>query len=662
MNWWSTNKLRLIQNNLREIDADLDVDRLISELKQYEANVLMMNAGGMFAFYPTELDFQYVTPYLKKDLLGEAVAKAHESGMKFIARFDFSKAHESLFERSPEWFYRTRAGQEVNYDGIVHTCLNSEYQQQLSLRMIEEVIAKYPVDGIFFNMFGYQHWDYSGNHYGPCYCDNCKRRFAEMYGADLTRYDGPGHELHEAYRQFQEITVRDILRRIQEAVKTVRPDVAICTYFPDYVDIVRKESNTALHRVLPTWLYSASENVASVENSWDDKLVSNCCINAIDLTYRFTGVSKHEVEIRLYENIANGSGLDFCIIGAFDGYPDEANFEAAKAVYQFHSRHERFYGNLESMADVALIKPKDAHALKEYEGLFKMLKESHILFDVVVQDRLAGKLEALRQVKAVMLPAVARLEAGQREALVELQREGIHLIATGGALQQDALSLDKLFGAASDGRLNEKPAAYLNVSDKRLFPSLEKRSWIIADQAFSYTTFEQGADRHMPFIAPSSFGPPERAYGHAESGWFGLGIVKRGGRGVYYPWNPGALYARHGFEDHKYAVIDVLKHLLEEELRLSTDAPACTEWFLHRQPDGSLMLHALNLSGFNGLTYSQPLPLSAIRVELRGLNPPARVYALRTGQELSWQPSEDGIAITVALPDVYEAVIIEQAT
>lgn len=71
MKWWSTNRLRLIQNNLRETDADMDVDLLIRELKSFQANVLMMNAGGIFAFYPSSLMHQYVTPYLTKDLLGK---------------------------------------------------------------------------------------------------------------------------------------------------------------------------------------------------------------------------------------------------------------------------------------------------------------------------------------------------------------------------------------------------------------------------------------------------------------------------------------------------------------------------------------------------------------------------------------------------------------
>lgn len=658
MTWWMDNKLRLIQNNLRETDADLDTDRLIGQVKALNANVLMMNAGGIFAFYPSKLEYQYVTPYLKKDLLGEAVEKAHGNGLRFIARFDFSKAHESLFAKKPEWFYRTRNGKEVNYHGIVHTCLNGWYQQEYSLQMIGEVLENYPVDGIFFNMFGYQHWDYSGNHYGPCYCSNCKARFRERSGIDLELYEGPGHELHPQYRQFQEATSKEILEKIHTFVKSRRPQVAICTYNPHRVDIVRHESNTSLTRSYPLWLYSASENVAAVENSWEDKRVSNCCINAVDLTYRFTGVSSQEVEIRLYESIANGSGLDFCIIGVFDGYPDRANLETVRSVYSFHAEHEELFGDLRSMADAVLIKPSAGK--QEYAGWFKMLKELHIPFDVVVEERIEAMEEALLKAKAIILPGIGKLSAAQCDCLSRVQQSGVRLVAAGQALKEDDRSLARLFGAVYEGVTVGEHAAYLDVSDPGMFPGLRDRDWIIAPQGFDYMHWEDGAGLGMPFISPAAFGPPERAYGHQPSGRFGLGAVKRGGGlGAFIPWKPGTLYAQYGFEDHKHAMADVIRQILHLQPRITTDAPGCVELFLHGLPDGNLLVQLINLSGFNGTTYMPPIPMSGIRVDLKGCAIPRRLRTLKKPQGLPCSVTEDGISFQVDLKGCYEAVVLE---
>ncbi|WP_020617069.1 alpha-amylase family protein [Paenibacillus daejeonensis] len=668
MTWWTGHRLRMIQNNLREIDADLDVDLLMRELKKYEANTLMMNAGGMFAFYPTKLPFQYKTPYLKKDLLGEAVEKAHQQGMRFIGRFDFSKAHESLFQSNPEWFYRTRDGREVNYHGIVHTCLNSEYQQQLSLQMIDEVISNYEVDGIFFNMFGYQHWDYSGNFYGPCYCENCKRRFQEYSGEDLTTYDGANHPLHGTYRKFQEFTAREVLERIHDMVKAKRPDVAICTYHPHKVDLVRKESNTALSRPYPLWLYSASENVVSVEGSYSDKWASNCSINAIDLNYRFTGVSRHENEVRLYENLANGSNLDFCIIGVFEGYPDRANFASAQEVFRFHHQHQDVFDRLRPVYDVTLIKPDHGPARDEYLGIFKMLKERHIPFTVVTQERIIPQLEQLRQAKAVILPGVHKLEGDQVDALDSLWEAGIHLIGTGLALTEDTAALKRLFGAECSAIEQDVTASYFDTSDAERFRNLEGRGWIIGSDKFAVLHYEDEAtEQLLPYIESATFGPPERAYGHQSSGRYGLALIRGGsghGSAASYAFAPGALYYRHGYEDHKYAVTDVLEQLLQGQLTLQTDAPSVVETFVHRiegtTGESDLLLQLVNLSGFNGTTYTEALPLQPVRYILQGIPPQARAYSLKTGQEVHLAHTAAGTVVEIGCEGRYEAIRIER--
>ncbi|OBR63751.1 hypothetical protein A7K91_08260 [Paenibacillus oryzae] len=752
MSWWTGNTLRLVQNNLREVDADLDVDKLISQLKAMDANVLMMNAGGMFAFYPSRLPYQYVTPYLKGDLLGETIHKAHKNGIRFIARFDFSKAHESIFEKRPEWFYRTRDGKEVNYSGIVHTCLNGGYQQQNSLVILEEALTAYDVDGVFFNMFGYQNWDYSGNYYGICHCDNCRVLFKKMYGLELPPEEDRGNETFRKYREFQEKTSMAILEKIASHLKKLRPDIAISTYHPHKVDIVRHESNTALNRPLPKWLYSAAENIMPIMGSYAGKLVSNCSINAIDLTYRFTGVSRQETEIRLYESLLSGSGLDFCIIGAFEGYPDRENLETVSSIFRYHKQHEALFGQLQSVADVVLVKPSPSSvrdSSKEYFGVFKMLKESHIQFDVIKQDRLERL--AANPAKIVILPGVEKLETSELEQLAEWRKRGLHIVATGGALAGQPEALRLLFHAAPGRIIEDTTASYVRVDDKTMFPQMALRDWVVVDGAFATVSFGEGATKRLPYIASASFGPPERAYGHAESPELyalgimppgvlarpdsgsavggrmagvsvegrsskcggnsnvegcgssavvdivstdgesiagddsivesgaegegsrivGVGSVGEGGRLVgrgaegegsrigeggpvgqvgrlvgrgaegegsrigesgpvgqvdrlvggsaYVCWNIGELYFRHGFADYRWILLGALHALVPEEQRmLSTNAHPSVEITLHRLPDGSRLLQLLNLSGFNGMTYEDPIPIGEIEISLQG--------------------------------------------
>ena len=55
MGWWTEKRYRMIQNNLRDIDAGMDVDRYVETLVEFGADVCMVGCGGITSFYPTEL-------------------------------------------------------------------------------------------------------------------------------------------------------------------------------------------------------------------------------------------------------------------------------------------------------------------------------------------------------------------------------------------------------------------------------------------------------------------------------------------------------------------------------------------------------------------------------------------------------------------------------
>ncbi|HSI78215.1 MAG TPA: hypothetical protein VK957_20120 [Lunatimonas sp.] len=58
--WWKANNLRVIQTNLPAYEAaTLDPDSLVADLIHFSANTLIINAGGIMAFYSTNL----VGPY-----------------------------------------------------------------------------------------------------------------------------------------------------------------------------------------------------------------------------------------------------------------------------------------------------------------------------------------------------------------------------------------------------------------------------------------------------------------------------------------------------------------------------------------------------------------------------------------------------------------------
>ena len=169
--WWKEIPWRYIQTNLRQIDMqDMDAEAYVAELKKFDATITMINTSGILASYPTKLKYHPQSPYLQADSVKKMIDVCHREGIRVIARTDFSKIRREVYEQHPEWAYRTPEGDIVDYNGDVHACINGGFQREYMLEILRETLTELPVDGIYFNMAGYQTRDYSGVYHGICHC------------------------------------------------------------------------------------------------------------------------------------------------------------------------------------------------------------------------------------------------------------------------------------------------------------------------------------------------------------------------------------------------------------------------------------------------------------------------------------------------------------
>jgi hypothetical protein len=105
---------------------------------------------------------------------------------------------------------------------------------------------------------------------GPCQCAACKVRFQERYGRPL-----PTSATDAEYRAFMSASAREVAATFAELIHRKRPEAAFLTYIQDHTDGIMSESNTAVGRALPLWLYSASDNVNRARNSEPGKMAFN---------------------------------------------------------------------------------------------------------------------------------------------------------------------------------------------------------------------------------------------------------------------------------------------------------------------------------------------------------------------------------------------------
>lgn len=606
MKWWLENDIRLIQNNFRDIDVMMDVEKYVENLKDFHANTCMVGCGGITAHYPTELDFHFKNPYMTDDFFQRLISCCHENDIRVIARFDFSKTNAAFFEDNKNWYTKSIHGNEVRFHDTVATCVNGDYQQECSLKILEEVINKYPVDGVFFNMFGYQTYDYSDNYVGICQCDSCKKKFKEYSGMELPNKEVSDDPAYIEYLKFKQFTVDELLKKISSHIRNLNPDIPVCTYNHVGVDMPRNESNSAVGRALPFLQYHSEHNTSIVKGSFDNKILSNCVINAVDIFFRFMGVSKYLNQSRLYGEMAAGTGLDWCIIGNFEDYPDRDNFESTKEVFKFREIYSDYYKHMEPLSEILLVAQSAyaAHAdrQKEYLGIFKMLKEEHILFD-------SAEIKSLSNVnfnkyKVVVLPDIKELE---EDILKKIFNSGALVIGTASSLKEK----DKILKEEFNIHLLEKESArggYMETTPKEIFKSFPNRDWVYIDKEYFYTKTD---DLILPYVLPARYGPPERCFGHKVSNSSAVAISKN----VYFPWQIGRLYYEHGYEDFKNIFVDILKYKMEDIQIFKTNANPQVELFFDRVKDGYL-LQMINYSGFNGMTFFKPIELNGITFEL----------------------------------------------
>jgi hypothetical protein len=674
--WWEQNNLRVIQTNLPAYEAaTLDPDLLVKDLIANSANTLLINAGGIMAFYPTRLDFQYTNPYLKNNnMLANVVKKCHKNNIRVIARFDFSRVHESIFKAHPDWCYISPKGERLINTDMYAVSINGPYVQDCAFKIVSEVLDDFPVDGIFLNMPGYQvNNAYEGKYLGIDQNEFDKKRFFEYSkGLTLPKEESKTDPVYQKYLEFKKFTGDDWSKRLYEMVKAKSPQVAICTYTDKYVDIIRHESQA--NSELPYWPYTASDNVNNAVHSFPSHIISNSSIQQISFKSRYNAVEPQEVAIRLYENIANGSGLDISMMGDMRNYEDERNYDVIKNIYSFHKKYEPYFGNYRSVAKVALIAPgtwPGGMPMQEYRGLQLMLKEAHIPFDIIADIQIQNLADKIKSYKLLILPDITDLSQSSVEVLKDAVAGGTNIIATNTTLSDDPATLLSMFGAKVVNKNNDGSGNYLSLDNPNVFKHLSKQKMVFLKYNVGLYDLSLADERYLPILSKGRPGPPEIIGGHEPIGNYAMAVKKfKNSSAVLMPFNLGRLYYLNGYEEHKNIFLDVLDHIYPEAKQVVVaNAPSRVEVILQRYglntskrkpTDDGLILHLINLTGFSGATYFAPIPVSNISFAIQSGFKPSKVLNMTDMQPIPFTWENGTVSFSVNKLDAFKSVLINK--
>ena len=656
--WWNRTPVRLVQTNFPEFYAGMDVDDYVRSVEEASANTVLFNTGGIVANYQTKLPYEWKNPMMgDRDFVAELVEKLHDKGIKYIARFDFSKVDKTIAVLKPEWLYVGTNGRNLEFNGTVAACINGGYYQEYAFEILKEVIDNYDIDGIFFNMMGYTGSTYAGTNYGICQCENCKKRFHEATGLNLPVNNSDPSS--EEYRRFQQDTSDELYRKVTDFIKQQNPDLIVYNYNDVGTSWIASESGASMRPGVDN-IYHATGNVKKTLGSYKDRMPVNLIMGFQAIGYRNIMSSPNLLRTWWLENMLHGAPVAFVVVGTLVHYEDRRFIPVVNELFGFHKANEKLFTNVQAINSIALIQGPEA----EYQGIMKLLSEEHIMFDVIIPSLLGSDRtpRPLEDYDAIILDDIVNMSDELVARLDNYVGNGGKLLVTGATSTNDGSSAPlnrirlKSLGVEPEYEVfPQAGATYLKVSasDKQALGQEEFADFtlMMMNSRFLKCKVKGNAQGYLRLLPSNMYGPAEKTYYSEDeiTGFPGAVFFRYGtGMTVYIPWMIGSEYDAKGNYAQRALFLASLKNILKVENRIETDASPVIEMTHLANLNGAFeWVGLINHSGFLGTSFREPVTIHNTTVRLKPLKPVGEVRLIRSGLSIGFTRSGDWIEYVV---------------
>jgi hypothetical protein len=678
---WYRRALRWGQTNITEIDPTrYDIAWWREQWKRTEVQGVVVNAGGIVAYYPSEVPLHHRAEYLgNRDLFGELSRAAHDDGLVVFARMDSNSAHEDLYRAHPDWFTVDASGKPYRNRELYVTCVNSGYYDIHIPAILREIATRYRPEGFTDN-------SWSGLGRGSiCFCPNCEKKFRERSGQPIPRsrdWNSPVYREWIQWNYARRLEIWDTFSRItREAggpdclwvgmnggnVAGQAEQFRDCKALFERAELImlddqRRENDTGFQR---------NGEVGKLVHGlagWDKVMPESIAMyQTTSPTFRLTAKSEPEVRLWMLEAFAGGVQPWWHHVGAYQ--EDRRQFRTAEPLLRWHRANQEFLVHRQPVATVGVLWSQtnidffgrdDANLLTSApsNGFMQALVRARIPYLPIHLDNLDRDGAQLR---TIVLPNLGAMSDAQVAAVRRFVARGGGLIATGhsslgnewGDPRPD-YALADLFGAhlperhgARQESTRRRWASETSHSYLRLTPSLGAKM----PGPHAPNEAAAGGDRHpalrgfdetdiLPFggdlealtldsgaqvlatLVPSfpAF-PPELSWmREPKTDIPGLIVNEKSGAGrvAFLPADLDRRYARENLPDFATLLANLVRWTARDEIPLAIDGPGLIDAQLYRQ-SGRTILHLINLT--NAGTWRAPveelIPVGPIRIRVK---------------------------------------------
>jgi hypothetical protein len=676
---WYQRTLRWAQTNLTEKDpARYDADWWREHWRRTRVQGVIVNAGGIVAYYPSRFELQHRAEFLgDRDLYGEIAELAKADGLTVLARMDSNRAHQQLYDAHPDWFAIDAEGNPYRAGKLYVACVTGPYYRDFLTGILEEIIERTAPDGITDNS-----WSGLGRD-SICYCPNCRESFGQELPARPDWAD-------PAYRQWirwsydRRLAVWDLNNEVTR--RAGGPDclwigmnggevVAQSKRLRDDVEICKRAEIFLLDS---QWRPEESGFQANADSGkrlhgllgWDTLIPeSTAMYDAGTPTFRLG--SKPEAEARMWalEGFAGGIQPWWHHIGSV--HEDRRQYATAGPLFEWHAEHEGYLVNREPVATVGLLwsqRSVDFHGKDDPETTSQLPYRGWV--DALVRARIPylPVHEVDSSLAVLIVPNVGVLTDAQCAALTAYVEGGGRLVVTGESSlydewgdRRDDFALADLLGVRHQGKRFEAGKvdwetydahSYLRIEDRGIAGGFDDTDVLPFGGQLELVAASGPA---LTYIPPFPIYPPEKSW-MAEPRTDVPALVL-GESTAYLAADLDRLYAQYHHPDHGRLLANLVRWAARDDIPLQIEGAGVLDCQLYRQGD-TLVLHLVNLDqggAWRGrleeLTPSGPF---TVRIRAQG----SRARFLVSGVEAEVNEQDGWITVGVDRITDHEVVVL----
>lgn len=695
-NVWHQRIKRIMQVNFNERDIDFDVEAWANYLDSCKAQATFLSVTTLEAFYPSKIEGHAPIAGLKRDIFGECAKACNKRGIRIMGRLSPFSTYTALADKHPEWFQRNRDGSLSAGDaGLASTCQFTSYYSEFIPAVINEVLANYTVDGMYTN-------GWPGTSARRCYCQACQK----IGDPDSQAYkDAYLKRVVELWNLYSDILTKhrpDMLFSGNLGGGFSGGDLNLKELTADAAWFIADNQGRA-GMGAPAW--DASQQVRIAKALMGDRPVPNST-GAYQITgggtYRNVTGNPIEVRQRLAQTTAAGGVLYYHWLGVQQGFVEDRRWQKLGSEFlSWQAANDKHFHNKRSITNVALVvaqrsnrlytPPSGTTTLDSVQGMYKVLTESRIPFDVLLPEDLLLTAK-LAPYSTLILSNMALMSDAEARQIQAFAARGGSILATfetglydeNGKPRAD-FALADLFdmrkksdrqggdisaaGATAGGRGGQGGGGNLGPT---FVQRIERPHPIVA--SFKDTNWIQGPNWHVPitaqgdpiltFIAPYPGSPTEHTYSPKPHTDESLAVAREKGdsRLVYLSGDVDAAYWRSSAGDLGDLLTNSLNWVVGPERPFKVTGPGLVEIYAWQTEPG-YAVHLVNFSNPNFRSGpardNYPVGPQKVRLVLMDSRPIKKASLLRAGKPLSVKQNGKVVEFTVPSLIEYEVAVLE---